>query len=198
MSDEAESPAPEEETPERGENRQPIVSGSATLTTARPAFSTWSAPSAWTARPRSWTGRRVASRNTSAPPRFPAAVLNDPCAAMMGGKASSPRPPVHRHPWPPLVHVTRSRGAVGRHRHPVVDIMEGLQPKPSEPKSSVARGPLRGGGQQIDRLHGWSSEQGRAFIASFHDQRKDVQALSRTASGSSSACLVNMDSTRAL
>lgn len=111
----------------------------------------------------------------------PADVLNDTCAAMLGGKAfKSPGllfidTPGH-HSFASL----RNRGgSVSDIAILVVDIMEGLQPQTIESIQVLkeTRTPFVIAGNKVDRLHGWRSERGRSFIESFHRQREDVRSL---------------------
>ena len=111
----------------------------------------------------------------------PADVLNETCAAMLGGKAfKSPGllfidTPGH-HSFASL----RNRGgSVSDIAVLVVDIMEGLQPQTIESLNILkeTRTPFVIAGNKVDRLHGWRTERGRSFIESFSAQREDVQAL---------------------
>ncbi|MDG1539560.1 MAG: GTP-binding protein [Candidatus Poseidonia sp.] len=111
----------------------------------------------------------------------PADVLNETCAAMLGGKAfKSPGllfidTPGH-HSFASL----RNRGgSVSDIAVLVVDIMEGLQPQTIESLNILkeTRTPFVIAGNKVDRLHGWRTERGRSFIESFGAQREDVRAL---------------------
>ena len=111
----------------------------------------------------------------------PANVLNETCSAMMGGRPfKSPGllfidTPGH-HSFTSL----RSRGGqLADIAILVVDVMEGLQPQTIESLEILkrTRTPFVVAGNKVDRLHGWTSERGRSFAASFREQRKDVQAL---------------------
>ena len=111
----------------------------------------------------------------------PADVLNDTCAAMMGGKQfKSPGllfidTPGH-HSFASL----RNRGgSVADIAVLVIDIMEGLQPQTVESLNILkeTRTPFVIAGNKIDRLHGWRCERGRSFVESFREQREDVRAL---------------------
>ena len=181
MSDEAESPATEEEAPERGENRQPIVSVLGHVDHGKTSLLDL-VRSIGVDRQASVMDREAGgiTQHIGAT-EVPAAVLNDTCAAMMGGRNfKSPGllfidTPGH-HSFTSL----RSRGGqLADIAILVVDIMEGLQPQTIESLEILrrTRTPFVVAGNKVDRLHGWSSERGRAFIASFHDQRKDVQSL---------------------
>lgn len=111
----------------------------------------------------------------------PADVLNETCAAMMGGKKfKSPGllfidTPGH-HSFASL----RNRGgSVADIAVLVVDIMEGLQPQTIESLNILkeTKTPFVIAGNKVDRLYGWRCEAGRSFIESFGEQREDVQAL---------------------
>ena len=111
----------------------------------------------------------------------PADVLNETCAAMLGGKNfKSPGllfidTPGH-HSFASL----RNRGgSVADIAVLVVDIMEGLQPQTIESLNILkeTRTPFVIAGNKVDRLHGWRCEAGRSFIESFGAQREDVRAL---------------------
>ena len=111
----------------------------------------------------------------------PADVLNETCAAMLGGKNfKSPGllfidTPGH-HSFASL----RNRGgSVADIAVLVIDIMEGLQPQTIESLNILkeTRTPFVIAGNKVDRLHGWRCERGRSFIESFRDQRDDVKAL---------------------
>ena len=111
----------------------------------------------------------------------PADVLNETCAAMLGGKAfKSPGllfidTPGH-HSFASL----RNRGgSVADIAVLVVDIMEGLQPQTIESLNILkeTRTPFVIAGNKVDRIHGWRCEAGRSFIESFKDQREDVRSL---------------------
>lgn len=111
----------------------------------------------------------------------PADVLNETCAAMLGGKIfKSPGllfidTPGH-HSFASL----RNRGgSVADIAVLVIDIMEGLQPQTIESLNILkeTRTPFVIAGNKVDRLHGWRCERGRSFIESFRGQRDDVKAL---------------------
>ena len=111
----------------------------------------------------------------------PADVLNETCAAMMGGKQfKSPGllfidTPGH-HSFASL----RNRGgSVADIAVLVIDIMEGLQPQTVESLNILkeTRTPFVIAGNKVDRLHGWRCERGRSFVESFREQREDVRAL---------------------
>ena len=154
MSDEAESPAPEEETPERGENRQPIVSVLGHVDHGKTSLLDL-VRSIGVDRQASVMDREAGgiTQHIGAT-EVPAAVLNDTCAAMMGGRSfKSPGllfidTPGH-HSFTSL----RSRGGqLADIAILVVDIMEGLQPQTIESLEILrrTRTPFVVAGNKID------------------------------------------------
>ena len=129
----------------------------------------------------------------------PADVLNETCAAMLGGKAfKSPGLLFHRHAWPPLLCIIRNRGgSVSDIAVLVVDIMEGFQPQTIESLNILkeTRTPFVIAGNKVDRFHGWRTEHGRSFMESFRDTaRRCAVACLRTDTGNSLVSFQNMDS----
>jgi translation initiation factor 5B len=181
MSDEGEPTAPVEDAPLRGENRQPIVSVLGHVDHGKTSLLDL-VRSIGVDRQASVMDREAGgiTQHIGAT-EVPADVLNDTCSTMMGGRSfKSPGllfidTPGH-HSFTSL----RSRGGqLADIAILVIDIMEGLQPQTIESLEILRRTktPFVVAGNKVDRLHGWRSEQGRAFIASFGEQRKDVQAL---------------------
>ena len=170
-----------DEEPDRGHNRQPIVSVLGHVDHGKTSVLDM-VRSVGSERQASVMDREAGgiTQHIGAT-EVPADVLNETCAAMLGGKAfKSPGllfidTPGH-HSFASL----RNRGgSVSDIAVLVVDIMEGLQPQTIESLNILkeTRTPFVIAGNKVDRLHGWRTERGRSFIESFSAQREDVQAL---------------------
>ena len=170
-----------EEEPVRGHNRQPIVSVLGHVDHGKTSVLDM-VRSVGSERQASVMDREAGgiTQHIGAT-EVPADVLNETCAAMLGGKAfKSPGllfidTPGH-HSFASL----RNRGgSVSDIAVLVVDIMEGLQPQTIESLNILkeTRTPFVIAGNKVDRLHGWRTEHGRSFIESFSAQREDVRAL---------------------
>ncbi|MGB0236004.1 MAG: GTP-binding protein, partial [Poseidonia sp.] len=181
MVDEEVTPADEGEAPLRGHNRQPIVSVLGHVDHGKTSVLDM-VRSIGSQRQASVMDREAGgiTQHIGAT-EVPADVLNETCAAMLGGKNfKSPGllfidTPGH-HSFASL----RNRGgSVADIAVLVVDIMEGLQPQTIESLNILkeTRTPFVIAGNKIDRLHGWRSERGRSFVESFQAQREDVRAL---------------------
>ncbi|MBT60184.1 MAG: translation initiation factor IF-2 [Euryarchaeota archaeon] len=111
----------------------------------------------------------------------PADVLNETCAAMLGGKNfKSPGllfidTPGHHS----FVSLRNRGGAVSDIAILVIDIMEGLQPQTIESLHTLkeTKTPFVVAANKMDRIHGWKTVSGRSFMESFKDQREDVRDL---------------------
>ena len=111
----------------------------------------------------------------------PADVLNETCAAMMGGKKfKSPGllfidTPGHHS----FVSLRNRGGSVADIAVLVIDVMEGLQPQTIESLQTLkeTRTPFVIACNKVDRIHGWRTKHGRSFMESFKDQREDVRSL---------------------
>ena len=111
----------------------------------------------------------------------PADVLNDTCAAMLGGKNfKSPGllfidTPGHHS----FVSLRNRGGSVADIAILVIDIMEGLQPQTIESLNTLkeTKTPFVIAANKVDRIHGWTCERGRSFMQSLKDQREDVISL---------------------
>ena len=111
----------------------------------------------------------------------PADVLNDTCAAMLGGKNfKSPGllfidTPGHHS----FVSLRNRGGSVADIAILVIDIMEGLQPQTIESLNTLkeTKTPFVIAANKVDRIHGWICERGRSFMQSLKDQREDVVSL---------------------
>jgi len=184
MSDEDQPPVAEEDAEEvvvRGHNRQPIVSVLGHVDHGKTSLLDM-VRSIGSQRQASVMDREAGgiTQHIGAT-EVPADVLNDTCAAMMGGKQfKSPGllfidTPGH-HSFASL----RNRGgSVADIAVLVIDIMEGLQPQTVESLNILkeTRTPFVIAGNKIDRRHGWRCERGRSFVESFREQREDVRAL---------------------
>ena len=180
MTTEEVTPADEGEAPLRGHNRQPIVSVLGHVDHGKTSVLDM-VRSIGSQRQASVMDREAGgiTQHIGAT-EVPADVLNETCAAMLGGKNfKSPGllfidTPGH-HSFASL----RNRGgSVADIAVLVVDIMEGLQPQTIESLNILkeTRTPFVIAGNKVDRLHGWRSERGRSFIESFQNQREDVRA----------------------
>ncbi|MEC8152121.1 MAG: GTP-binding protein, partial [Candidatus Thermoplasmatota archaeon] len=181
MTDEEVANAEEGEAPPRGHNRQPIVSVLGHVDHGKTSLLDM-VRSIGSQRQASVMDREAGgiTQHIGAT-EVPADVLNETCAAMLGGKNfKSPGllfidTPGH-HSFASL----RNRGgSVADIAVLVVDIMEGLQPQTIESLNILkeTRTPFVIAGNKVDRLHGWRCEAGRSFIESFSAQREDVRAL---------------------
>mgnify|MGYP006130594965 FL=1 len=111
----------------------------------------------------------------------PADVLNDTCAAMLGGKNfKSPGllfidTPGHHS----FVSLRNRGGSVADIAILVIDVMEGLQPQTIESLNTLkeTKTPFVIAANKIDRIHGWMCKRGRSFLESLKDQREDVISL---------------------
>ena len=111
----------------------------------------------------------------------PADVLNDTCAAMLGGKNfKSPGllfidTPGHHS----FVSLRNRGGSVADIAILVIDIMEGLQPQTIESLNTLkeTKTPFVIAANKVDRIHGWTCERGRSFMQSLKGQREDVVSL---------------------
>ncbi|MBL6890811.1 MAG: GTP-binding protein [Candidatus Poseidoniaceae archaeon] len=111
----------------------------------------------------------------------PADVLNETCAAMLGGKNfKSPGllfidTPGHHS----FVSLRNRGGSVADIAILVIDIMEGLQPQTIESLNTLkeTKTPFVIAANKVDRIHGWTCERGRSFMQSLKDQREDVVSL---------------------
>ena len=111
----------------------------------------------------------------------PADVLNDTCAAMLGGKNfKSPGllfidTPGHHS----FVSLRNRGGSVADIAILVIDIMEGLQPQTIESLNTLkeTKTPFVIAANKVDRIHGWTCQRGRSFMQSLKDQREDVISL---------------------
>ena len=162
MADEEVTPADEGEAPPRGHNRQPIVSVLGHVDHGKTSVLDM-VRSIGSQRQASVMDREAGgiTQHIGAT-EVPADVLNETCAAMLGGKNfKSPGllfidTPGH-HSFASL----RNRGgSVADIAVLVVDIMEGLQPQTIESLNILkeTRTPFVIAGNKIDRLHGWRSE----------------------------------------
>ncbi len=181
MTNDDESPVEEAETTVRGHNRQPIVSVLGHVDHGKTSLLDM-VRSIGSQRQASVMDREAGgiTQHIGAT-EVPADVLNETCAAMLGGKNfKSPGllfidTPGH-HSFASL----RNRGgSVADIAVLVIDIMEGLQPQTIESLNILkeTRTPFVIAGNKVDRLHGWRCERGRSFIESFRGQRDDVKAL---------------------
>ncbi len=181
MTNDDESPVEEAETTVRGHNRQPIVSVLGHVDHGKTSLLDM-VRSIGSQRQASVMDREAGgiTQHIGAT-EVPADVLNETCAAMLGGKNfKSPGllfidTPGH-HSFASL----RNRGgSVADIAVLVIDIMEGLQPQTIESLNILkeTRTPFVIAGNKVDRLHGWRCERGRSFIESFRHQRDDVKAL---------------------
>jgi translation initiation factor 5B len=111
----------------------------------------------------------------------PADVLNETCAAMLGGKNfKSPGllfidTPGHHS----FVSLRNRGGSVADIAIIVIDIMEGLQPQTIESLNTLkeTKTPFVIAANKVDRIHGWICKRGRSFMESLKDQREDVISL---------------------
>ena len=111
----------------------------------------------------------------------PADVLNETCAAMLGGKNfKSPGllfidTPGHHS----FVSLRNRGGSVADIAILVIDVMEGLQPQTIESLNTLkeTKTPFVIAANKIDRIHGWMCKRGRSFLESLKDQREDVISL---------------------
>lgn len=111
----------------------------------------------------------------------PADILNDTCAAMLGGKNfKSPGllfidTPGHHS----FVSLRNRGGSVADIAILVIDVMEGLQPQTIESLNTLkeTKTPFVIAANKIDRIHGWMCKRGRSFLESLKDQREDVISL---------------------
>jgi translation initiation factor 5B len=111
----------------------------------------------------------------------PADVLNETCAAMLGGKNfKSPGllfidTPGHHS----FVSLRNRGGSVADIAILVIDIMEGLQPQTIESLNTLkeTKTPFVIAANKVDRIHGWICKRGRSFMESLKDQREDVISL---------------------
>lgn len=111
----------------------------------------------------------------------PANVLNDTCAAMLGGKNfKSPGllfidTPGHHS----FVSLRNRGGSVADIAILVIDVMEGLQPQTIESLNTLkeTKTPFVIAANKVDRIHGWMCKRGRSFLESLKDQREDVISL---------------------
>ena len=181
MTDDVVSESSDEDVPQRGHNRQPIVSVLGHVDHGKTSLLDM-VRSIGSQRQASVMDREAGgiTQHIGAT-EVPADVLNETCAVMLGGKQfKSPGllfidTPGH-HSFASL----RNRGgSVADIAVLVVDIMEGLQPQTIESLNILkeTRTPFVIAGNKVDRLHGWRCEKGRSFIESFSSQREDVKAL---------------------
>jgi translation initiation factor 5B len=181
MTEDQSTPTDEAEPKARGHNRQPIVSVLGHVDHGKTSLLDM-VRSIGSQRQASVMDREAGgiTQHIGAT-EVPADVLNETCAAMLGGKTfKSPGllfidTPGH-HSFASL----RNRGgSVADIAVLVVDIMEGLQPQTIESLNILkeTRTPFVIAGNKVDRIHGWRCEAGRSFIESFNDQREDVRSL---------------------
>ena len=179
--DETETDSPEETVTERGHNRQPIVSVLGHVDHGKTSVLDL-VRSIGSERQASVMDREAGgiTQHIGAT-EVPADVLNETCAAMMGGKKfKSPGllfidTPGH-HSFASL----RNRGgSVADIAVLVIDVMEGLQPQTIESLQTLkeTRTPFVIACNKVDRIHGWRTKHGRSFMESFKDQREDVRSL---------------------
>ena len=109
----------------------------------------------------------------------PANLLNEFCAALMGGKSfASPGLLFIDTPGHHSFTTLRSRGgALADIAILVVDVMEGCRPQTRESLRILknAKTPFVIAGNKIDRIHGWSAERDRSMAASMQEQSSDAK-----------------------
>ena len=179
--DETETDSPEETATERGHNRQPIVSVLGHVDHGKTSVLDL-VRSIGSERQASVMDREAGgiTQHIGAT-EVPADVLNETCAAMMGGKKfKSPGllfidTPGHHS----FVSLRNRGGSVADIAVLVIDVMEGLQPQTIESLQTLkeTRTPFVIACNKVDRIHGWRTKHGRSFMESFKDQREDVRAL---------------------
>ena len=179
--DETETDSPEETVTERGHNRQPIVSVLGHVDHGKTSVLDL-VRSIGSERQASVMDREAGgiTQHIGAT-EVPADVLNETCAAMMGGKKfKSPGllfidTPGHHS----FVSLRNRGGSVADIAVLVIDVMEGLQPQTIESLQTLkeTRTPFVIACNKVDRIHGWRTKHGRSFMESFKDQREDVRAL---------------------
>ena len=179
--DETETDSPEETVTERGHNRQPIVSVLGHVDHGKTSVLDL-VRSIGSERQASVMDREAGgiTQHIGAT-EVPADVLNETCAAMMGGKKfKSPGllfidTPGHHS----FVSLRNRGGSVADIAVLVIDVMEGLQPQTIESLQTLkeTRTPFVIACNKVDRIHGWRTTHGRSFIESFKDQREDVRSL---------------------
>mgnify|MGYP001372107778 FL=1 len=173
--------SPEETATERGHNRQPIVSVLGHVDHGKTSVLDL-VRSIGSERQASVMDREAGgiTQHIGAT-EVPADVLNETCAAMMGGKKfKSPGllfidTPGHHS----FVSLRNRGGSVADIAVLVIDVMEGLQPQTIESLQTLkeTRTPFVIACNKVDRIHGWRTKHGRSFMESFKDQREDVQSL---------------------
>ena len=179
--DETDTDSPEETATERGHNRQPIVSVLGHVDHGKTSVLDL-VRSIGSERQASVMDREAGgiTQHIGAT-EVPADVLNETCAAMMGGKKfKSPGllfidTPGHHS----FVSLRNRGGSVADIAVLVIDVMEGLQPQTIESLQTLkeTRTPFVIACNKVDRIHGWRTKHGRSFIESFKDQREDVRSL---------------------
>ena len=179
--DETETDSPEETVTERGHNRQPIVSVLGHVDHGKTSVLDL-VRSIGSERQASVMDREAGgiTQHIGAT-EVPADVLNETCAAMMGGKKfKSPGllfidTPGHHS----FVSLRNRGGSVADIAVLVIDVMEGLQPQTIESLQTLkeTRTPFVIACNKVDRIHGWRTKHGRSFMESFKDQREDVRSL---------------------
>ena len=179
--DETETDSPEETATERGHNRQPIVSVLGHVDHGKTSVLDL-VRSIGSERQASVMDREAGgiTQHIGAT-EVPADVLNETCAAMMGGKKfKSPGllfidTPGHHS----FVSLRNRGGSVADIAVLVIDVMEGLQPQTIESLQTLkeTRTPFVIACNKVDRIHGWRTKHGRSFMESFKDQREDVRSL---------------------
>ena len=179
--DETDTDSPEETATERGHNRQPIVSVLGHVDHGKTSVLDL-VRSIGSERQASVMDREAGgiTQHIGAT-EVPADVLNETCAAMMGGKKfKSPGLLFIDTPGPHSFVSLRNRGgSVADIAVLVIDVMEGLQPQTIESLQTLkeTRTPFVIACNKVDRIHGWRTKHGRSFIESFKDQREDVRSL---------------------
>lgn len=179
--DETNTDSPQESATERGHNRQPIVSVLGHVDHGKTSVLDL-VRSIGSERQASVMDREAGgiTQHIGAT-EVPADVLNETCAAMMGGKKfKSPGllfidTPGHHS----FVSLRNRGGSVADIAVLVIDVMEGLQPQTIESLQTLkeTRTPFVIACNKVDRIHGWRTKHGRSFLESFKDQREDVQSL---------------------
>ena len=179
--DETETDSPEQTVTERGHNRQPIVSVLGHVDHGKTSVLDL-VRSIGSERQASVMDREAGgiTQHIGAT-EVPADVLNETCAAMMGGKKfKSPGllfidTPGHHS----FVSLRNRGGSVADIAVLVIDVMEGLQPQTIESLQTLkeTRTPFVIACNKVDRIHGWRTKHGRSFMESFKDQREDVRSL---------------------